>query len=162
VVVALGSNLSGGRTSSVAVLEEALERFPAWGLTVRRRSSWWRSAAWPNPAEPEYINGVAIVETSLGAGEVLGGLHALEASFGRLRERPNAPRVLDLDLVAFGRFVSYAPELAIPHPRAADRRFVMGPLAEVAPGWRHPVTGELARDLADRASVGRDAAPLAP
>jgi 2-amino-4-hydroxy-6-hydroxymethyldihydropteridine diphosphokinase len=158
-VVALGSNLGGALGSSRAVLEEALERFAAAGLKLKRRSSWWRSAAWPDPTQPDYLNGVALVETSLPPAEALRALHRIEAEFGRRRGERNAARTLDLDLIAYGRLVVDAPGLRLPHPRAAERLFVMGPLAEIAPGWRHPVTGETAADLAPRASVGADARP---
>ena len=158
IVAALGSNLTGGRESSVAVLEAALARFDAMGLKVLSLSSFWRSASWPDPAKPDYINAVALVETRLSAAEALAALHRIEDEFGRQRDEPNAPRVLDLDLIAYGRQVSAAP--ALPHPRAADRLFVMGPLAEIAPGWRHPVLGKTAVELAKGATVGADATPL--
>lgn len=160
VVVALGSNLGGARGSSREILEDALARFGAEGLTVTGRSSWWRSAAWPDPAQPDYLNGVAIVETELGPAETLRVLHRLEAELGRIRREPNAARTLDLDLIAYGRAAMEADGLVLPHPRAADRLFVMGPLAEIAPGWRHPVTGETAAELAAKATVGRDATPV--
>jgi len=158
IVAALGSNLAGGRESSVAVLEAALARFAGVGLKVVSVSSFWRSASWPDPSKPDYINAVALVETSLGPAEALQALHRLEDEFGRERSSPNAPRVLDLDLIAHGRTISAAP--ALPHPRAADRLFVMGPLAEIAPGWRHPVLGATAAALAETATVGRDATPI--
>ena len=143
VVVALGSNLAAPRLTSSQVLEAALAALPDWGFKLVRRSSLWRSAAWPDPSEPAYINAVAIVETPLDPAAALASLHALEARFGRVRTQPNAPRTLDLDLIAHGRTVrAWAPVL--PHPRAAERLFVMGPLAEVAPGWRHPVNGRTA------------------
>jgi 2-amino-4-hydroxy-6-hydroxymethyldihydropteridine diphosphokinase len=160
VVVALGSNLGGEAGSSQAVLEAALERFGAVGLKLVKRSSWWRSRAWPDPTQPDYLNGVALVETSLTPAEVLETLHRLEAEFGRRRAERNAARTLDLDLIAYGRLVHDAPHFHLPHHRAAERRFVMGPLAEIAPGWRHPATGETAAELAERATVGTDAAPL--
>jgi 2-amino-4-hydroxy-6-hydroxymethyldihydropteridine diphosphokinase len=160
VVVALGGNVGGVCGSSSAVLEQALSRFPEIGLQVRRRSSLWRSAAWPDPTEPDYINAVALVETSLGASRTLKALQGLERAFGRTRGRPNAPRTLDLDLIAYGRLTSTAGDLVLPHPRAAERLFVMGPLAEIAPDWRHPLSGRSARDLALQASVGCDATPL--
>jgi 2-amino-4-hydroxy-6-hydroxymethyldihydropteridine diphosphokinase len=160
VIVALGSNLAGAAGSSLEQLEAALVCFPAAGLRVAARSSWWRSAAWPDPTQPDYINGVAIVDTALGPAGVLAALHAVEADFGRRRQARNAPRTLDLDLIAYGRRVVDQPGLHLPHPRAADRRFVMGPLAEIAPDWRHPVDGRRARDLAATAKIGADASPV--
>ena len=129
-------------------------------MEVVKRSAWWRSAAWPDPAAPPYLNGVAVVRTALEPSEVMEALLRLETVFGRRRSEPNAPRTLDLDLIAYGRDVIDAPGLVLPHPRAAERRFVMGPLAEIAPDWRHPVSGESAQVLAASASVGSDAAPL--
>jgi len=106
---------------------------------------------------PDYLNAVAIVETVMTPGEVMQTLHDLEARFGRTRAVPNAPRTLDLDLIAHGRTVLAGGDLTLPHPRAAQRRFVMGPLAEIAPDWLHPVLGETAAALAAKASVGLDA-----
>jgi 2-amino-4-hydroxy-6-hydroxymethyldihydropteridine diphosphokinase len=162
VVIALGSNLAGGFESSNALLAAALEAFELAGLSVLRVSSWWRSASWPDPTRPDYLNGVALVGTSLAPVAVLRVLQDIEGAFGRVREAPNAPRTLDLDLIAHGRAVIDAGDLILPHPRAAERLFVMGPLAEIAPGWIHPVLGRSARALAVDASVGADARPLAP
>ena len=159
--MALGSNLPGEFSSCEALLEAALARFPEAGLPVLARSRWWRSAAWPDPEGNEYRNGVAIVEANGPASAVLEALFAIERSFGRIRGQPNAPRTLDLDLIAYGRLVSDAPGLTLPHPRAHERLFVMGPLAEIAPDWRHPVSGKTARELAEAATVGRDAGPMA-
>jgi 2-amino-4-hydroxy-6-hydroxymethyldihydropteridine diphosphokinase len=77
-----------------------------------------------------------------------------------MRLGKNAPRTLDLDLIAYGRQVIDAPGLQVPHPRAHERLFVMGPLAEIAPDWRHPVTGETAEKLASQATIGQDAVPI--
>lgn len=160
IVVALGSNVSGGYASCEALLEAALARFPEAGLPLIARSSWWRSAAWPDPDGPEYRNGIAIVETNDPPRAVLAKLLSLESEFRRVRLSKNAPRTLDLDLVAYGRTVLDDPDLTLPHPRAAERRFVMGPLAEIAPEWRHPVLGQTAAELAADAAVGRDAMTL--
>lgn len=161
VIIALGSNLAGSFPSCEALLEAALNRFPDIGLTVLARSSWWRSAAWPDPTEPPFRNGVAIVATDDKPAVVMARLLALEVALGRRRDLRHAPRTLDLDLVAYGREVSDLPRLILPHPRAHERRFVMGPLAEIAPVWRHPILGQTATDLARSATVGLDAGPRA-
>jgi len=160
VVVALGSNLADGYASSEALLEAALAAFPAAGLKVLARSRWWRSAAWPDPSGPEYRNGVVLVGAGGGPEAVLAALMTVEARFNRRRGRRNAPRTLDLDLIAHGRQALATPELTLPHPRAHERLFVMGPLAEIAPAWRHPTLGRSAAELAASATVGRDAEPI--
>ena len=159
VLIALGSNLSGSFESPNALLEAAIARLSAVGLRVVKRSSWWRSAAWPDPTAPDYINGLAVVETDQGPMEVMENLAKIESEFGRVRAERNAARTLDLDLIAYGRRVMDGPDLTLPHPRAARRLFVMGPLAEIAPDWSHPVLGKTAATLARGATVGSDAAP---
>jgi 2-amino-4-hydroxy-6-hydroxymethyldihydropteridine diphosphokinase len=159
IIVALGSNLPGQYASSQALLEAALAALDQAGLKVVKRSGWWRSAAWPNPSDPPFLNGVAIVETALPPAEALAALHRIEAAFGRDRHAANAPRTLDLDLIAYGRTTSSDP--ALPHPRSHDRRFVMGPLSEISPSWMHPTLGRTAAQLGPLAQVGRDAAPVA-
>nr|WP_194248156.1 2-amino-4-hydroxy-6-hydroxymethyldihydropteridine diphosphokinase [Caulobacter sp. RHG1] len=160
VIVALGCNLPGAYTSREALLEAALEALPQAGLEIVARSSWWASAAWPDPSGPGYLNGVAIVDTDLSPAETLAALHRIEAEFGRARGEANAARTLDLDLIAHGRAVLDS-NLVVPHPRAHERLFVMGPLAELASAWIHPVTGESAFRLAATSTVGRDARPTA-
>lgn len=158
--MALGCNLPGAYTSREALLEAALAALPEAGFELVARSSWWTSAAWPDPAGPEYLNGIAIVKTALAPREALEALHAVEAGFGRARGEANAPRTLDLDLVAHGRSVVDG-DLVVPHPRAHERLFVMGPLTELASAWVHPVSGEPAFRLAANATVGRDARSIA-
>ena len=158
VIVALGSNVPGGEGSR-ALLKAALDRFGDHGLRVKARSRWWRSAAWPDPSAPAFLNGVALLQTASDATTVLNTLLALEETFGRRRGELNAPRSLDLDLIAYGYVVAEGAALTLPHPRAHERLFVMGPLAEIAPGWVHPTLGRTAGELAGSATVGRDAAP---
>jgi 2-amino-4-hydroxy-6-hydroxymethyldihydropteridine diphosphokinase len=160
VVLALGANVPQAQRSILESLNSAIKRLQKYKLIIASQSSWWESIAWPNPLDPSYINGVVLVETQYSPLQLLHTLQQVEREFGRERSIPNAPRTLDLDLIAFGREVLTTPELILPHPRAAERLFVMGPLAEIAPDWRHPVTGRTAADLAAAASVGRDAHPL--
>lgn len=158
--MALGCNLPGAYTSREGLLEAALAALPTVGLEVMTRSAWWTSAAWPDSSGPAYLNGVAVVRTTLPPRQVMDALHSLEARFGRARGEANAPRTLDLDLIAHGRTVM-DDGLVVPHPRAHQRLFVMGPLAELYSAWIHPVTGEPAFRLAATATVGCDARPVA-
>jgi 2-amino-4-hydroxy-6-hydroxymethyldihydropteridine diphosphokinase len=159
VIVALGCNDKGPWRDCREALEAALARFRCEGIDVVARSSWWRSAAWPDPGDPPFLNGVVLVRTEHGPHELMAALGRIEESFGRQRGALNAPRTLDLDLIAYGREEGDLGGLILPHPRAAERLFVMGPLAEVAPDWRHP-DGETAAWLAQTASVALDAAPV--
>jgi len=158
VIVALGCNDKGAWRDCREALEAALARFRSEGIDVLRRSSWWRSAAWPDPEDPPFLNGVVIVRTAHEPHALMAALGRIEEAFGRRRGQPNAPRTLDLDLVAYGRLSGDLDGLILPHPRAAQRRFVMGPLAEIAPEWIHP-HGGTAPELTRAASVGLDAAP---
>lgn len=159
--MALGSNLGDALGGSERLLEAALERFPAHGLFVKARSRWWRSAAWPDASAPAFLNGVALVETDLTPEATLAALLAIEGAFGRERSVRNAPRTLDLDLIAHERAMRAGEALTLPHPRAHERLFVTGPLAEIAPAWVHPTLGVSAAVLAARAEVGLDARPVA-
>lgn len=159
----LGSSFRGRALSSYETLEQALAAMSDARLKVVKRSRWWRSAAWPDAGDPPFLNGVAVVETGLAPDEALAALHAIEASFGRDRSTAalrNAPRPLDLDLIAWGRCVQAGPPI-LPHPRAAERRFVMGPLAEALPQWLHPTLDVTPAALAELAPVGADAQPIA-
>jgi 2-amino-4-hydroxy-6-hydroxymethyldihydropteridine diphosphokinase len=159
IIVALGCNDPGAWRDCREALEAALARFRAEGIDVVARSSWWRSAAWPDPDDPPFLNGVVIVRSAHGPHALMAALGRIEEVFGRQRGAANAPRTLDLDLIAYGRIAGDLDGLILPHPRAADRLFVMGPLAEIAPDWRHP-GGGTARALADAAGIGKDATPL--
>ncbi len=151
VVVALGSNLKGEYSSREALLDAALERVADAVGPIRARSRWWENAAWPQGSGPDFLNGVAILTTVMEPRALLESLHAIEREFGRERGHRNAPRTLDLDLIAHGRRVDPVGPPILPHPRAAERDFVMGPLAEIAPGWRHPALDRVASELAKAA-----------
>lgn len=160
VIVALGANDKGAHAGCEAALEESLRLLERSDVRVVTRSRWWASKAWPDPSDPPFLNGVALVETSLSPGALMALLARIEDEMGRVRRHRNAPRTLDMDLTAYGRVVCDDANLVLPHPRAADRLFVMGPLAEIAPQWVHPVSGQTAEVLAKSASVGADAHPV--
>ena len=127
--------------SPAQTLRAALAALAAAGVEVLKVSSFIETAAWPDPADPPFTNAAASLRTSLQPVAVLELLHAIETEFGRVRSRKNAPRSLDLDLLAYRGVILDGPALILPHPRLAERRFVLEPLAEIAPAWRHPVTG---------------------
>lgn len=132
--IGLGANLGDARRTLAEALAEIarIERTRLLGV-----SSLYRSA--PVDAQgPDFMNAVALVDTALGPEELLDALQAIERAHGRERSHRNAPRTLDLDLLAFGDRVQQGPRLTLPHPRLHMRAFVLAPLAELAPGLRLP------------------------
>jgi len=118
------------------------------GITVVRRSAWFRSAPVPLSDQPWFVNGVIAVSTARSPEDLLQDLHAIENEYGRVRVQRNESRTLDLDLLAYNDQVLEVPGgLVVPHPRIAERAFVLLPLADVAPQWRHPVTGRNAAEM---------------
>jgi len=143
ILIGLGANLESAEFGAPPrSLEAALELLRQAGVRTVARSRWYRSAPVPPSDQPWFVNGVAAVETTLDPAALLALLHSVEARFGRVRREKNAARVLDLDLLAYDERVSApgdVPEL--PHPRLHQRAFVLRPLAELAPNWRHPRLG---------------------
>lgn len=123
-------------------LRRALEAMPRHGIEILAVSPLYRSEAWPDPADPPFVNAVAEVKTRLLPGQLLKALLAVEKAFGRVRKSRNEPRTLDLDLIDYGGLISDTEQLMLPHPRMHERAFVLRPLADIAPAWRHPDTGE--------------------
>lgn len=166
-LVALGSNLAGERGDPAAQVRAAMAEVATLGEGPATLGRLWRSPAWP-PGGPPYVNAAMAIRTRRPAEALLDALHAIEASFGRERSVRWGARTLDLDLLAWGDRVApdaatealwreLPPErqgreapaaLILPHPRLADRAFVLRPLLEVAPLWRHPATGRTVAAMA--------------
>ena len=163
ILVAIGANLpSPGRGPPLAACRAALSALEAAGVRVIRGSRWFRSAPLPVSEQPWYINGVARVGTDLAPAVLLALLQRIEDDFGRRRGAPGAPRTLDLDLLAHGNRVTAPGQWpALPHPRLHERAFVLLPLAEVAPRWRHPVSGASVGALIKVLPPGQISEPLA-
>lgn len=149
ILIGIGANLPseayGAPVDACTAAVDALDALD--GLSVTRRSRWYESEPVPKSDQPWYINGVVTVETALGPLDLLAKLHEIEAAFGRVRTVPNAPRVLDLDLLAYGTEIVDAPHAHVPHARLDGRAFVLLPLRDVAPDWVHPKTGRTLKDL---------------
>ncbi|MBI4967437.1 MAG: 2-amino-4-hydroxy-6-hydroxymethyldihydropteridine diphosphokinase [Rhodospirillales bacterium] len=154
ILIGLGANLPSPAGPPAETFRAALAALAARGVRVLRVSRAYRSPAWPPSDQPDYLNAVALVETTLAPPELLALLHALEREFGRVRGEPNAARPLDLDLLDYhGRVQAADPVL--PHPRMGARAFVLLPLVEIAPHWRHPASGDAIADLIARLLPGQ-------
>jgi len=149
ILIALGANLPSPAGPPAKTLRAALTRLEERGVKILSVSSFYETPAWPDPGQPAFVNAVVAVESMLQPVELLTLLHAVETDFGRLRSAPNASRTLDLDLLDHGGRVM-TDGVTLPHPRMTERSFVLAPLAEIAPDWRHPVTGEKVGELLAR------------
>lgn len=150
VLVALGSNRCHGRHGRPAGVVRAALAALAQLCPVVRASAIFDTAP-IGPGSRRYANAAAALEWAGSLAELLAALKQIERGFGRRAGQRWGDRVLDLDILAAGQTVLRAPALTVPHPRLAERRFVLDPLVTIAPGWRHPITGRTARQLHARA-----------
>ena len=141
--IALGSNLEEPQRQLQAGFA-ALARLPDTQLVAQ--SSLYRSAPVGYANQPDFVNAVAVIHTTLTPRALLDALLSIERMHGRVREFPNAPRTLDLDIALYGERVINEPGLTVPHPRMHQRAFVLAPLAEIAPDAQVPGHGRV-RDL---------------
>ncbi len=163
IYVALGANLESRVGPPRVTLERALQELESRGINVRGRSRWYKSPAFPDPTDPEFINGMGVLETALQPRDLLSQLHEVERVFGRERRRRWAPRILDLDVIDYRGVTlrgNQADGLVLPHPEMSTRDFVLLPLRDVAPDWRHPETNQHIDTLIDALNKPLSAIPL--
>ena len=148
--IALGSNLKSRFGDREANLREAVRRIEALG-EVRAVSSFYDTEPVGYLEQPRFLNGALLLETEIEPRALMRELLGVERAMGRERVGALAkgPRVIDLDLLLYGDWVLWAEELILPHPAMQGRRFVLEPLAEIAPEWVHPVLGVTVRELLD-------------
>lgn len=167
-LLALGANLPTSAGNPSDSLRIALQQLTRDGVQLRRVSRFWKTPAFPAGSGPDYINAAAVVATSLPPRELLDWLHLIEAGLGRKRDGGRwQARGIDIDLIAYDgmilpdlatqdswrnlppeRQLREAPDqLILPHPRMQERGFVLAPLAEVAPLWRHPIIGANVQEM---------------
>ncbi len=143
VFLSLGSNV-GEREAQLA---EAIERLEAAGVQVVRKSAVHETEPQDLRDQPWFLNLVLEVETKLSPIQLLTAIQAIEVSMGRKRDVPKGPRSIDIDILLYGVAIVETEDLQIPHPRLAQRRFVLEPLAELAPDLQHPRSGRTMREL---------------
>ena len=161
VLIGIGSNLAAPPFGSAQdTASAAMVQLPAHGVTIVLQSRWYLSQPVPPSDQPWYVNGVAAVETRLAPAALLACLLALETRFGRRRGVPNAARPLDLDLLDYDGRQCDSERLTLPHPRLHERRFVLAPLAEIAPQWRHARLGLTSAELLLRLPADHPVCPL--
>jgi dihydropteroate synthase len=156
ILIALGANLPSPEGAPRETLRRAVALLAARGLAVSARSRLFLTEPIPRSPQPWYVNQVIAVETKRPPEDILELLLAVERQFGRERGERNAARSLDLDLIAYEDALLDTPDLVLPHPRMHERAFVLAPLADIAPEWRHPVSGKSVDELlagADRSGV---------
>ena len=146
IFIALGANLPFAAAAPEQTLRTSLRLLSDNGAKVVSVSRFFMTPSWPDPSDPPYVNAAAMVATSLAPGALMGLMHDIENRLGRVRGKRNAPRCLDLDLLDYGGQVDLGPPI-LPHPRIENRGFVLIPLADIAPGWVHPVSGRKVREL---------------
>jgi 2-amino-4-hydroxy-6-hydroxymethyldihydropteridine diphosphokinase len=163
ILVGLGGNLpSPGYATPCAALEAALAALADEGASLAACSHWYESEPVPPSGQPWYANAVARLHTRLDPFALLAAMQRIERRFGRLRGMPNAARTVDLDLLDYdGRLVETGT-LVLPHPRLHLRRFVLAPLGELAPDWRHPRLGLTAAALLAALPQGQEVRRLSP
>ena len=163
IIIGLGSNLPGSDGASPRQnLEAALEKLAAGGVEIMVRSSWHDTEPVPPSDQPNFANGVAEVRTNLSPQIMMQEMLEVEASFGRQRRTRWEARVLDLDIIDYDGLIlpdeagwmaageAETGAIVLPHPRMHQRRFVLEPLAEIRPGWTHPVLGLTVEELLDQ------------
>jgi 2-amino-4-hydroxy-6-hydroxymethyldihydropteridine diphosphokinase len=156
ILVGLGSNIAFGKYASPRdTAIAALRALPSIGVAVTAAASWYESEPVPASDQPWFANSVVAVETLLEPDALLAALLALETRFGRVRGERNAARTLDLDLLSYHEALCNTETLILPHPRLHERRFVLAPLCEIAPDWRHPRLGVTAAALLTRLPSGQ-------
>jgi 2-amino-4-hydroxy-6-hydroxymethyldihydropteridine diphosphokinase len=149
ILIAFGANLPGPDGSPPQeTCRRAVAAIAAMpGITVAALSPFYVSAPVPVSDQPSYINGVLRAEGDADPALLLAGLLTIESRFGRHRAGLNAARSLDLDIIDMDGRIRSAPDPVLPHPRAHERAFVLCPLIDVAPAWRHPVLGRTAAEM---------------
>lgn len=164
IVIALGANLPSIHGSPAETIKHAIVEIAKTGVRVLYQSPIYLTAPVPISDQPWYHNAVIGVSTDLSPKDLLKTLQSIENNFGRIRTERNAPRVIDLDIIVYHDVVQNENNLILPHPRMDERAFVLYPLKDIAPEWRHPITkkhiNHLIYDIPEGQDIKRENRPL--
>ncbi|MEP7110678.1 MAG: 2-amino-4-hydroxy-6-hydroxymethyldihydropteridine diphosphokinase [Ferruginibacter sp.] len=135
IYLLLGSNMGNSRQqllNSILLIEKKIGK-------IRRQSALYSTQAWGNHSQPDFLNQVIVIETALTAAETIQSILSIEEMMGRVRTVKNAPRIIDIDILFFNKEIIQQLDLIVPHPEIQNRLFVLIPLNELSPQFRHPV-----------------------
>lgn len=149
----LGSNMGNSRLQLLKAIKNINQQIGK----VTRQSNLYATAAWGNTNQPDFLNQVIVVETKLSAAATIGTILTIEEKMGRIRTTKNAPRIIDIDILFFNKEIISEKKLTVPHPQIQNRRFVLIPLNELSPGFKHPISHKtihrLLQDCTDHLDV---------
>lgn len=162
ILIALGANLPSQFGTPAQTIEKAYEALEEKGICIIAKSRIWLTAPVPfDPDQDWYHNSVIAVETGLNAHDLLDLMLGIEKEFGRVRTIKNAPRLLDLDLIAYhDEIIKDGDRLIVPHPRMHERLFVLKPLEDISDNWSHPVSGQTISKMLHDIPKDQEAKPL--
>jgi 2-amino-4-hydroxy-6-hydroxymethyldihydropteridine diphosphokinase len=145
IYLAFGSNLKSKFGCCSFVINKAYGELEKFGIRILSKSSFYKSKAYPNPKDPEFVNSVILVNSEIHVTKLLNIILKIEKKFGRVRSQKNAPRTIDIDIIDFRSknisILNKNVNLTIPHDSLESRLFVLEPLAEISPYWKNPRTG---------------------
>jgi 2-amino-4-hydroxy-6-hydroxymethyldihydropteridine diphosphokinase len=139
----LGSNMGNSRLQLLKAIKNINQQIGK----VTRQSNLYATAAWGNTNQPNFLNQVIVVETKLSAAATIDTILTIEEKMGRIRTTKNAPRIIDIDILFFNKEIIGEKKLTVPHPQIQNRRFVLIPLNELSPGFKHPVSHKTIHQL---------------
>jgi 2-amino-4-hydroxy-6-hydroxymethyldihydropteridine diphosphokinase len=149
----LGSNMGNSRLQLLKAIKNINQQIGK----VTRQSNLYATAAWGNTNQPDFLNQVIVVETKLSAAATIDTILTIEEKMGRIRTTKNAPRIIDIDILFFNKEIISEKKLTVPHPQIQNRRFVLIPLNELSPGFKHPISHKtihrLLQDCTDHLNV---------
>ncbi len=140
--------LIGGNVGNrIANLKNAINLIEQHIGNITNRSPIYETGAWGNRNQPDFLNQVLIVETNLNAAECMQLIFLMENKMGRVRDKKNDPRIIDIDILFFNDEIINDPNLTIPHPQIQNRKFVLIPMNEIAPNLVHPLLNQTIKNL---------------